>query len=111
MNITVKFANEVEAVKLDVRSLSIQNGRIVLRYMRGTEPTKHDEKVENIERLILDAGGSRALMKELRKGASVHECVRSLRIKGDSVVLEDVVDRVPMEHQATMKELEELEIG
>jgi len=111
MNITVKFVNEAAAVSMEVRSVSVQKGSIVLRYMRGTELTKHDEKVENIERLILDAMGSRALMKLLHHEASVHECVRSLRISGNAVLLQDVVDQMSMDHPATLKDLEELEIG
>ena len=111
MNITVKFTNEVESKTLDVRRISLQKGCIVLHYMLGKTMTKHSESVENVERLYLEAFGSRGLMKAQQQEASTHECVRSLTMTKDKLVLEDVVDNVRMQHSTAPRQVDYLEIG
>lgn len=109
MNLVVKFSNEPEAVSLEITSFSLSTKSIKLQYMVGNLPSNHWEKSENIERLRLEAAGRRASMKLLREKPSAHE-VKLLTVSGGNMILEDITGNVTMQHQASLAQLEYLEI-
>jgi hypothetical protein len=112
MIIEASFSTEHELKCIDsVNWLSLTSKRLEMHYMVGTMPAKHSETTDNILHVSLEVMGCKGIMTLQHGTQSVYENVRKLTITRETLVLENIVDRMAMQHRFEIKSLESLEIN